>query len=451
MGKEDEMKKIRDFLNSRWFSCFVFALACAVVVLKEEVLGVIIFVNLIAVLLLISDFTPVMMLPLLLMCAFVTKCYDSFSVFAPLWPYAIFPAAALLFHFIFYRRKLSVGESFCGIVAVAVAVTLGGVCKISAEEYFSPSALYYVVGLGVGMALLYLLLRPKFCGRYSQQAKKTFMFAMYSFGTFCCFMLAEYYISNYDTTVAVGKLANIQWSNNISTMLMFAMPIPLYFCRKNPLHLLSVIIMCAATVATGSRGGLVCGTLEFAVCILYFAFMEKKKIWWHAIISGIIAAAGIVFIYKVLPMYDIDQFIIQTTETRYRLIWRSLSDFCSNPLFGIGLGNRANMDLYTGRAGTMTWYHMMIPQIIGSLGMLGIFAYGFQMLGRFWLVIKKRSIFVIVLGLSYLGILLMSQVNPGEFCPLPYELLTVILFIFIDSEPDRARKTNAALSDGSSE
>ena len=33
------------------------------------------------------------------------------------------------------------------------------------------------------------------------------------------------------------------------------------------------------------------------------------------------------------------------------------------------------------------------------------------------------------LGVSYLGILLMSQVNPGEFCPLPFELLTVLLFI----------------------
>ena len=41
------------------------------------------------------------------------------------------------------------------------------------------------------------------------------------------------------------------------------------------------------------------------------------------------------------------------------------------------------------------------------------------------------------LGLSYLGILLMSQVNPGEFCPIPYGMITVILFIFLENGEDK--------------
>ncbi len=421
----------------RVFACLLFASACAVVLLRQEVAGVVVFANIIGVLLILCDYTPVIMLPLLLLCAFVTKCYDSFSVFAPLWPCALFPIFALLFHFVRYRKKFSVGSSFYGIIAVSVAVTVGGIGSIKPDEYFSLSAMYYILGLGFGMAVLYLLLRSKFVGEHNSDARKTFLFDMYALGLFCCFMLLEHYISNYDTTVAVGKLAKIQWSNNISTMLMFAMPIPLYFCRKNPLHLVSVILMCAATVATGSRGGFLLGALEFAVCIIYFAFMEKKKIWWHAIISLVILAFGGVLLYKALPMYTSNLSLFFKDEARVRLIYRSISDFCSNPLFGIGLGSHANADLYDGRTGTMTWYHMMIPQIIGSLGAVGIFAYAFQLISRFWLVIKKHSIFVCVLGMSYLGVLLMSQVNPGEFCPVPYELLTVIIFIFIESEPDR--------------
>ena len=78
----------------------------------------------------------------------------------------------------------------------------------------------------------------------------------------------------------------------------------------------------------------------------------------------------------------------------------------------------------------MSWYHMMIPQIIGSMGCVGIVAYTLQFIGRFKLVIQKCSYWSLALGISYLGLFLMSQVNPGEFCPIPFGLLAVILFIF---------------------
>ena len=77
----------------------------------------------------------------------------------------------------------------------------------------------------------------------------------------------------------------------------------------------------------------------------------------------------------------------------------------------------------------MAWYHMMVPQVIGSMGLIGVFAYGYQIIGRSKLILQNKSTWSLCLGLSYLGILLMSQVNPGEFCPLPFELLTVLLFI----------------------
>ncbi len=77
----------------------------------------------------------------------------------------------------------------------------------------------------------------------------------------------------------------------------------------------------------------------------------------------------------------------------------------------------------------MAWYHMMIPQIIGSMGLVGVAAYLFQFIGRVKLIFRNYCTWSLCLGISYLGILMMSQVNPGEFCPLPFELLTVLLFI----------------------
>lgn len=46
-------------------------------------------------------------------------------------------AAAIIFHFNYYQRKLPHGELFWPMLAVSVAVTLGGLGKITAKEYFS--------------------------------------------------------------------------------------------------------------------------------------------------------------------------------------------------------------------------------------------------------------------------------------------------------------------------
>ena len=73
---------------------------------------------------------------------------------------------------------------------------------------------------------------------------------------------------------------------------------------------------------------------------------------------------------------------------------------------------------------------MMIPQIVASMGLVGVAAYSYQIVERVKSIFKNGNWWSWCLGISYLGILLMSQFNPGEFCPLPFELLTVLLFIF---------------------
>ena len=45
-----------------------------------------------------------------------------------------------------------------------------------------------------------------------------------------------------------------------------------------------------------------------------------------------------------------------------------------------------------------------------------------------------------VAALSYAGMFLLSMTNPGEFCPLPNELLVVALFAIVESLPDKTKK-----------
>ena len=119
------------------------------------------------------------------------------------------------------------------------------------------------------------------------------------------------------------------------------------------------------------------------------------------------------------------------------MLLEALENFRENPLIGTGILVDSIAYGKVNVKGTMTWYHMMTSQIIGSMGLIGIAAYVYQFIDRVELIFTKKNAWSLCLGISYLGIFLMSQVNPGEFCPIPFELLTVLLFIF---QEERLRK-----------
>ena len=76
----------------------------------------------------------------------------------------------------------------------------------------------------------------------------------------------------------------------------------------------------------------------------------------------------------------------------------------------------------------MVFYHNSIAQIIGSMGLVGIAAYGVLMRDRIALLRARKTPFVRALALSYLGMLLISLTNPGEFCPFPNAALMAMVF-----------------------
>ena len=156
------------------YTILLLALACAIVVLswgeyikhpvKSQFVielsdlmyqGVIALVMIVAVMLVISSRLTDAMLPAMLLAVLVTVCYDSADKFlSPSFIWVAVPAvAAVIFHFILYRKPLRIGRTFWGLCAVSVAVTLGGVGTITGAEYFSGTALFYVFALGIGMML----------------------------------------------------------------------------------------------------------------------------------------------------------------------------------------------------------------------------------------------------------------------------------------------------------
>ena len=77
----------------------------------------------------------------------------------------------------------------------------------------------------------------------------------------------------------------------------------------------------------------------------------------------------------------------------------------------------------------MVFYHNSVAQVMGSMGLVGIVAYGRLLHDRIALLREGgRDPFMQALAVAYLGMVLISLCNPGEFCPFPNAAMMVMLF-----------------------
>lgn len=429
------------FLLNRYTWLALFGIACLIVLTGQEVLGALLFVGLICLTLIFCEDILASALPFLLLCVFLCNCYDSYSVFIRYLWMAIPVGLAFTARMTLWRRKLQLGTSFFGLVAVSAALMLGGIGTISPAEYFRPGTLFYTVGLGIGMIGAYLLLKSQLCVTRDYDVTQKFLSLLYIMGLFACFWVISFNWKHMEELLTAKTIPYMQPSNNMSTFLMMALPCPFCFVPKNRWHLLSAVLMLTALILTGSRAGVILGILEFFLCLIVSAVWDKPRRFFY------IGSAACLLIILIVGKNVLLQFSVQSElntlvsqeESRYLLLGRAKDLFLQHPLFGHGLGYTGNHDLYSPVAGAMAWYHMMIPQIAASMGLFGILCYSYQFFMQIWTVIravrsavKEKQAQILTLFLSFFGVLLMSQLNPGLFCPLPYGLLATVIFALID-------------------
>lgn len=431
-------ERLRPLLQSHWFMLPIFIAAALIIVLQAPIEGTIAFVLLICLLLVLSENTAITLLPFSLLCMFVLKEYNSFDRFIKLWWLAIPVVPSLLYHLIVFREKPKKSILPWGIGAVAFSITFGGLGSISGAEYFTGANLYYVAGLGIGMLFLHHLISAKYHSRPDFDLKEYLCLVFYLIGIFGVFMLFQHFAINWAVIKETGKLPYIQWSNNLSTFLMISLPFGFYFTRKNALHMIPTLLMMVSMLLSGSRAPLIFGVMEYFICVFVFTKLDRKK-WYVYVGPMILAVLAVLLLHK--QVFDYVLNIMRSydgleDEPRYKMALRSWEEFKSNPLFGSGLGSTSRQDIYNPKKFAMNWYHSAPFQIFGSLGLVGISAYGFQWYTRIKVFLSRRTVFGYTLMLSQVGLFLMSMVNPGFFCPLPYEFFMVIFFaVLINEEP----------------
>ena len=99
-----------------------------------------------------------------------------------------------------------------------------------------------------------------------------------------------------------------------------------------------------------------------------------------------------------------------------------------------------NSDVHNNAEFTLCWYHCSPIQSLGSFGIVGVAAYGYLIYLRIRTLAKNFTFFNIAMFLSYIGLEMMSLVNPGIFVPFPYLFLVTIYFVVMErcnSEKDK--------------
>ena len=370
-------------------------------------------------------------LPFLQLSLLLIFCYDSFSVFIGyIW---LLPIVVIAMTIFFVRRKLrfSIGPSLWPLVAVSAATLLGGIGMISVADYFRPASLVFMVGLGPGLILSYWIMKTELA---TEQARESFLRDLLYWGITAAAVVFWYVVPLMIKARAVYGLEPLRWSNNISTMLMIAMPAAFAQKRREWWHYAMGALMFVATMLIGSRGGVLFIGVELVVCCLWAWRTETdyvKRLWNRTYFIYAVMLVGYLLLHIIYN--TVVAKLVNDSEQRWLLLLRAFEDFRENPLFGSGIGYRGNADLFAGKQGTIHWYHVFVAQVVGGLGIAGILSWGYQLDVRARLstrVCRSRNF---GFALCYLGLFLMSMVNPGEFCPVPYAFLAVCCFAAIEN------------------
>ena len=370
--------------------------------------GVLVMSTLIFLLLFCDDLLSILF-PVVLLAMVGTEFYDELYSLLRFWWIGLLAAAAMLVHIGAYARAPRSGGCLHGMVAVSVATLLGGLGFISREEYFSPTALYYSLGLGVMMLLVYLLCRSEADRARDYDVAERMLQILYAGGLFTGFVVALFYARHMQEFLRDFATIYFKYRNFSATMLLIALPAAAYFAAHDRRHFLSVVFLYFMMLMTGSRSGLIFGTTMLLLCFAYVYHCNPERRAVYRRVGLISLVPAVALLIALVP----------------RL-------FASRMVDGALISPDDSVE------GSIVWYHNLIAQILGSMGLVGVVGYGWLFYDRVRLLWRKRSRTTLAFALSYFAMLLISMTNPGMFCPMPNALLMVAMFVVVERQPDTA-------------
>lgn len=430
--------------SSRYTLCLLVA-ATLLYIMGCALEGCLVMALVVAFLLLFCEDLMAVLLPFLLFCLLTTDFYTDLGRLLAYWPVLAGVVAAFVAHLLLYRAPMHKGAFTAPLLAVSAATLLGGLGSISGADYFSPVSVYYSVGLGLGMLCAYTVIRAHLRRAKGYDVLRRFLDLLYYAGLFAGVTVFKVYAVNIRAFLRDFAVIYMSYRNFCTTILLLALPAACIPRADGRWRWGGLIFLYGAMIMSGSRSGLIFGTVELAAClgwIYHQAEPELKPTLYR--LEQLAAVPAVVFLYYTVQLLfssrvaqELHGSFIPVNDSRFTFFMQGLRDFASNPVFGIGLGNLSNKQIFIGVNGSIVWYHNLVAQILGSMGLVGVAAYGWHYLTRLKILLTRQDALLPLAALSCAGMVMMSMTNPGEFCPLPDELLMVALFAILEALPRR--------------
>lgn len=219
--------------------------------------------------------------------------------------------------------------------------------------------------------------------------------------------------------------------------MLLAMPLTLWrgiSSRIKAAHLFFALLQLALVFLSGSRGATLMMALIFLPSLItYFVYMKDRA----RLLTEAALLAAAFFVFAALFLLEGAKKLVEFIENmdifdgngREELYEVGISNIFSHPLLGVGIGYR-NDEVWQLNDMAVFWYHSTPIQIFASMGALGGAAYLWQLIARLKLV--RLNAFSLSVLWGFLGFEGYSCVNTGDFTPLPFALLVVMLFLVLE-------------------
>lgn len=172
------------------------------------------------------------------------------------------------------------------------------------------------------------------------------------------------------------------------------------------------------------------GTAIAVTAYGYCLFRTPNKRKRRAQLAILFSLATVALAIFVVKFDSLKEALIRMDYYRGNMMIIAAKNFKTYPFFGTGIGYRGLRAVYENKQGMFGCYHCFPVQVVGSMGLFGVAAYLYMFRERTVLLFRAPSkAFSAAVFFSYLGLLWISLVEPGIFCPVVYGLQLAIYFI----------------------
>ena len=434
---------LRWFFNSKFYPLMLVIFALISHTFSIEELGITIIVATALPALLICDDMKFIISPLIVFIfIFSEKSVSSGKFYRT--PYLIAITCGiiallvfLIAHYVIYRKKVNFksfksSKLFWGLILLSCAVLSNGLLNF--DEY-QVGNLIYACAFIVSLLGVFFLLTINI--KESKDLINHVMFVLLLVSILITLQLYLAFINQIQFVNGEIKKESIMigWGmwNNIGGMLAFLLPVHFYYAttikRFGPLFYLTAIISFIAIALTLSRSSLLTACFVFLICAIFICFKSKNKIA-NRIITGVLCVVGIVGIIVLWSKISrvLGDYISRGLDDngRFEMYLHGLFNFLENPIFGGGFySSYATEHMFI--AFLPYRYHNTIVQMLATCGIVGIISYLYHRYQTIQLLVSKKMISSVFIGLCFVALLMSSMLDNHFFNIYPTFIYSVML------------------------